>query len=414
MTRRITLAQARRTAITAQGLAGASSQARPVNGVTMRHLQRLIDRVGLLQIDSVNVLTRAHLLPVMARLGRYDVGLLDRATRGTPARPRRLVEYWAHEASFVPPWTYQLLRWRMASPRSQSRFNQLRDGNEDTFNEVLDLIGDRGPLTGRQVHQLLGHDRGPNTHWGWNWTAAKHALEAHFRVGNLSAAFRTPQFERAYDLTERVLPPTVLALEVPDRDTAIIELVEIAARAHGLGSTACLADYFRLTRADTQRAIAHLVCAGVLEEVQVRDWNTPAYLHTEARMPRKVAGRALLAPFDPLVFERRRLAGLFGMHYRIEIYTPASRRQFGYYVLPFLLGDMMAARVDLKAVRARSELLVRSAFAEADAPPETATALALELGQMARWLGLDHVRVEAAGRGDLLPELHRQLAAAAG
>ena len=411
--RTLTLAQARRTAIAAQGLAGPSAQARPATTVTMAHLQRLIDRIGLLQIDSVNVLARAHLLPVMARLGPYDPALFDRATRASATRPRRLVEHWAHEASFIPPRTYQLLRWRMAEPRSHVPFQRVRDQHEGLLEQVLEILQEHGPMTARQVHQMLGHDRGPAKHWGWNWTGAKQALEAHFRIGTITAAHRTAQFERAYDLTERVLPPAVLNAPVSDRSTAIIELVRIAARAHGVGTVACLADYFRLPMADTQRAVQHLRATGVLQEVQVAHWKAPAYLHHQARVPRRTEGRALLAPFDPLVFERDRLAALFGMHYRIEIYTPANQRRYGYYTLPFLLGEQMVARVDLKAVRPRSQLLVRSAFREPGSPGHTAAHLAAELAEMARWLGLDHVRIDHDGRGDLLPELTQHVERAA-
>ncbi|QOR69724.1 YcaQ family DNA glycosylase [Ruania alkalisoli] len=409
MPRTLTLGQARRIAVAAQ-LLDRSTPRPPLP--TMAHLQRTIDRLGVLQIDSVNVLARAHLLPLQARLGNYDPALLDRAMRGTPARPRRLVEYWAHEASYVSPNTYQALRWRMDSPRMRRLDDRLWAEHPETMTVVLDIVGSDGPLTAAQVHERLGHRSGPKVHWGWNWTIAKEALEAHFARGRVMASRRTSQFERAYDLPERVLPPAVLAAPVPDRPTAVRTLVEIAARAHGIGTARCLADYFRVPVADAQRAIAELVADGVLEEVSVRGWERSLVLHREARVPRRTRGRALLAPFDPLVFERRRLLELFGMHYRIGIYTPAAERTHGYYVLPFLLGDRLVSRVDLKADRERGTLLVRTAFAEPEAPGETVEELVAELREMAGWLGLDRVLPDSDLRGDLAGAVGRALAAA--
>ncbi|SEE98956.1 winged helix-turn-helix domain-containing protein [Ruania alba] len=409
MARTLTLSQARRIAVAAQLLD--RSTPRP-HRPTMAHLQRTVDRLGVLQIDSVNVLARAHLLPLQARLGDYDPALLDRATRGTPARPRRLVEYWAHEASYVSPTTYQALRWRMDSPRMRRLDDRLRREHPETMAAVLEIIAADGPLTAAQVHQRLGHGSGPKVHWGWNWTVAKEALEAHFARGRVMAAHRTTQFERAYDLPERVLPPAVLTAPVPDRPTAVRTLVETAARAHGVGTARCLADYFRVPVADAQRAIAELVADGVLEEVSVRGWERPVVLHSAARIPRRTRGRALLAPFDPLVFERRRLLELFGMHYRIGIYTPAAQRTHGYYVLPFLLGDRLVARVDLKTDRERGALLVRTVFAEPGALAETADELVAELREMAAWLGVDQVLLDEGIRGDLAVPVGRVLAAA--
>ncbi|CAM3575428.1 winged helix-turn-helix domain-containing protein [Occultella aeris] len=408
MPRTLTLAQARRIAVTAQGLAGAPAQARPPV-VTMAHLQRMIDRVGLLQIDSVNVLARAHLLPVAARLGPYDVGLLERATTGTPARPRRLVEYRAHEAAFVPPRTFQLLRWRMQGPRALRWYDGIAAKDPDTMAAVLDIVAEHGPVTAAQVHDLLGHDRPEKVNWGWNWTAAKHSLEAMLAVGRVASAYRNASFERAYDLPERVLPAEVLAEDVLPQDEAIRALVDISARAHGVATIRGLADYFRLSIAQTSDAVARLVAAGDLEEVAVAGWHRPAYLHPEARRPRATNARALLAPFDPLVFERERTLELFGMHYRIEIYTPAAKRQFGYYVLPFLLGDELVARVDLKADRAAGVLRLRSAFAQPEAPTAVGHELAQELRVMADWLDLPDVAVDADAAGDLIGDVVQAL-----
>lgn len=403
----MTLAAARRTAIAAQGLAGPPAQPRP-DAVNLGHFQRLIDRLGLIQIDSVNVVARAHLLPVFSRLGDYDTGLFDRATRGTAARPRRLMECVAHEAAFVPPVTYQRLRWRVPR-RVQQWHDRLWSEHPEVVDAVRTIVAQRGPITARQVHAELGHDRPAGENWGWNWTLAKEVLEAGFRTSEFASAYRTAQFERAYDLTERVLPRDLSRAEPPQREQAIVDLVDIAARAHGVGTIACLADYFRLPIADTAAAIGQLVTAGQLEEVAVRDWTGPTYRHVEAHTPRRVTGRALLAPFDPLVFERDRLEALFAMRYRIEIYTPAAKRVYGYYVLPFLLGEHVVARVDVKADRASGVLVVRSAFAQPDAPSHTATELAAELRDLAHWLGVTAVTVADDGRGDLIDVLRRTI-----
>lgn len=409
--RRLTLAQARRVAIHAQGLARTSGQTRPPGAITIGHLQRVVDRLGLLQIDSVNVLARAHLLPLFSRLGPYDPALLDRASRGTPARPRRLMEYWAHVAAYVPPETYQLLRFRMAHYRARGFAADVRRKHPQTWDVVHEVVAGSGPVTASQVHALLGHERGPKEHWGWNWSVAKQVLEASFFTGDLAVAHRTSQFERAYDLTERVLPPALLAEpEVPEAD-AVLTLTERAARAHGIGTVRCFADYFRMGQAQTAAAVARLVADGRLEPVQVAGWERPVYLHTQARLPRATRARALLAPFDPLVFERRRLSELFGMYYRIGIYTPADQRTDGYYALPFLLGESVVGRTDLKADRTGGTLLVRTAFAEPGGPPpaEVARELAAELAECARWQGLDRIAIADDARGDLVPELTRAL-----
>ncbi|UNX55825.1 winged helix DNA-binding domain-containing protein [Georgenia sp. TF02-10] len=410
----LTPGQARRIAVAAQGL----DRPRPAPGtVTMAHLQRVIDRIALLQIDSVNVLARAHLLPLFARLGGYDVALLDRATGRAP---RRLVEFWAHEASYVPPRTYQLLRWRMDRYRRRNHWGRELAHHSGLVEAVRDVVAEAGPVTAREVHAALGHARGAKEHWGWNWTPAKHALEHLFEVGEIAAAYRTSQFERAYDLTDRVLPAAVLAEPVLPEEDAVRALVALSARAHGVASVRSLADYFRLPAAATARAVAELVDAGTLEPVTVRGLGRPAYLHADARRPRRTAARALLAPFDPLVFERRRLVAGWGMHYRIGIYTPAGQRTHGYYVLPFLLGEHLVGRVDLKADRAAGVLRVRAAHAEAPAavpglpatgggawptPGTVVTELAAELAALARWLGLGEVVVDADAGGDLAAPL---------
>lgn len=380
----------------------------------MRDITSTINRIGLLQIDSVNVLARAHLLPLLARLGPYDTALMDRATSRAP---RRIIETWAHEASYVPATTFPLLTWnRRRWPGMDP--DALEAQHPDLFALIRNIVTNHGALTSREIEERVEprYTQRDNSQWGWSWSPAKIALEILFDAGELTPARRSTQFERVYDLTDRVLPPDVRTQTRPSKEDSIVELTRIAARAHGIGTIRCFADYFRLGQRDTRRAVEQLEAAGELLPVSVTGWDRPTWMHVKARIPRQVSARALLAPFDPLVFERRRLLELFGMHYRLEIYTPAHKRTYGYYVLPFLLGEHLVARLDLKHDRHRGVLLVRSAFAEAPGPNEEAKAtwperstvlneLAAELATMAAWLGASGVIVDEDAHGDLVAEL---------
>jgi uncharacterized protein len=354
------------------------------------------------QVDSVNVLTRAHYLPLFSRLGSYPRDWLDDSA-GRP--PRGLFEYWGHEASLIPVEHHRLLRWRMARAHLDAwgGMRRIRTERPDLIRVVLASVADEGPVTAAELERRHGRTGAPERGWGWRWSEVKRALEFLFWSGEVLSAGRGPGFARRYDLPERVLPAAALDAPTPEPDEAIRALVDVAARAHGVATEACLRDYFRLPAQESRRAVADLVAAGTLLPVSVPGWAAPAYLHAEARVPRAAAARTLLAPFDPLVWSRQRAEQLFGFRYRLEIYVPASRRVHGYYVLPFLLGDRLVARVDVKADRSQGVLVVRAAWAEPDAPADTALHLADATADMARWLGLGGLRVDP--RGDLAQAL---------
>jgi len=392
------LAEARRIALAAQGF----GVARPTGAITQAHLRRVVDRVCLHQIDSVNVLVRAHYLPLFSRLGAYPRGLLDQAAWGRKSE-RRLFEYWAHEASLLPLDCQPLLRWRMArAARGQGIWKGLAAFAHDRRGEadaVLARIAAEGPLATSEVGGRSG-----TTGW-WQWSDAKQALEYLFWSGQVTTRTRRGGFERVYDLPERVLPRMIVDALTPSEADAQRELIARSARALGIATAGDLRDYFRLKPDDAHPRIAELVEAGDLVPVTVHGWAQQAYLHRDARVPRRISGQALLAPFDPLIWERARTERLFGTRYRIEIYVPADRRVHGYYVLPFLMDGAIVARVDLKADRQAGKLKVQSAHAEPGAPAATAERLGEELRLMARWLDLE--RVEVAGAGDLATALAR-------
>lgn len=401
----LSLKQARRIALAAQGL----DKVRPAGPVTARAVGRTFARLQLVQIDSVNVLSRSHYLPFFSRLGNYDRAILQRMA-GT--HPRRMMEYWAHEASFIRPDHFQdLVLWQSRKwVGAHAMDPELRSGVAE---RVLEALAAGRPMTAAELTARLGHveDR-LQDNWGWNWNAVKRVLEHLFEAGLISAASRTESFERRYTLTAKVLParpdadPDAAAAAVDtgqEPAAALVRLIEAAATAHGIGTLRCFADYFRTPMRASAIAVEHLVDAGRLRPVTVTGWNKPVYRHVEAKLPRTATGRALLSPFDSLVFERRRLEDLFGFHYRLEIYTPEPKRRFGYYVLPFLLRDGIVARVDLKADRANGLLLARAAYAEPGAPADTAVELAAELQLMAEWLELD--RIVVSPKGDLAPSL---------
>jgi uncharacterized protein len=390
----LSTAEARRIALAAQGF----GRARPGNGVTGAHLIRLADRLGLHQIDSVNVVVRAHYLPAFSRLGLYPRATLDRMAWG---RPRRLFEYWAHEASLLPLDLHPLLRWRMARAElgegiwgSVAHYAQEGRAVADA---LLARIAAEGPLAASDVAETRGAGG-----W-WGWSDAKRALEWLFWAGRITTATRRGSFERVYDLPERVLPRDIVELPTPAPADAQRALIERSARALGVATAGDLRDYFRLGPQDAYPRIAELVEEGLLQPVEVRGWRQPAYVHRDAIVPRNVKGQALLAPFDPLIWERSRAERLFGFRYRIEIYTPAAKRVHGYYVLPFLMDGQIVARVDLKADRQRRLLMVQSAHPEGLPSADMPERLRAELSLMAQWLDLDGV--EIVGAGDLADRL---------
>jgi uncharacterized protein YcaQ len=395
MAQSLSPALARRVALAAQGFGRPSTGAVP--GV--RQFSALIDRLGLLQIDSVNVFERSHYLPVFARLGNYDKAQLDRVTYSP-----RITEYWAHEASFIPVDTLPLLRWRQDEYRergasdSESWFNANRQMTE----WLLAELAAKGPMRASEIE----HESNTRSGSWWGWSDVKRGLETLFRWGDVVSAGRT-RFERVYALPEQVLPAAVRDRQVP-RDEAMRQLISISARAHGVGTVDDFADYFRLKAVDAVPAVRQLEESGELIPVSIDGWAKPAWLHRDARLPRRMDATALLSPFDPVVWARPRALRLFDFHYRIEIYTPEPKRVFGYYVLPVLIDDRVVGRVDLKNDRQAGVLRVRASWSESGAPDETAARLAPVLRQTMLWQGLSDI--EVSDKGTLAGALASELA----
>lgn len=386
----LSIAEARRIALAAQGFTF-PDRAKPVS---WSRIDRTIRQINLLQIDSVNVLVRSHYLPVYSRLGAYAHATLD--ARTFTNKKRALFECWAHEASLLPLDLHPLARWRMHRARSGNgtygAMDRFAQDEKSYVDAALDFVTHHGPTA---VSDLP--DAGKSAGGWWGWSKGKMALECLFDRGLVTTATRQG-FERIYDLPDRVIPAEILARPTPPEPEAFRRLLDLSGRALGIATEFDLRDYFRLPVADTKMALADLVEDGTLLPVAVDGWKHQAYLHREAKRPRKAGGTALISPFDPLVWERARAERLFDFHYRIEIYTPAPKRKFGYYVLPFLMGDRIAGRVCLKADRQDGVLRANAIHFESHAEPaETAAALAGELRLMASWLGLDAVKAEARG-----------------
>jgi hypothetical protein len=396
-TETLSLDEARRVTLAAQGFA----VPRPRGRVDRRHLRALFARLGMVQLDSVNVLVRSHYLPLFSRLGPYDRTLLDRFAY----EEHEVFEYWGHEASLISSELEPLLRWRMTREHRWAGMRRFIEGHDPA---VMDALAARvladGPLS---AGDLDGKDRKAEPWWGWGDT--KRSLEHLFSVGRVGAVRRSSTFERAYVDPAQVIPADVRARPTPDVRDALAGLLEQAARTYGIATAKDLSDFFRLPIKEARPVVEEMADAGALRPVGVEGWTAPAFLHPAASLPRSVDACALVSPFDSVMWERERVERLFGFSYRIEIYVPKPKRTFGYYVLPFLLGDRYAARVDLKADRAASRLLVQAAWGERGVDPaEVADRLGTELRTMAAWLGLEDVVVSR--RGDLATALRRALA----
>lgn len=391
--RKIPLERARRIAIGAQGL----DAPRPTGKVDIRHLRKMFRTIGVLQIDSVNVLERAHHLTSFARLGAHGQDLLGRAMGG-----REIFEYWGHVASFLPVETWPLWRHKMDGLRIWQRARELEEREPGYVDRVEEEVAQRGPLAASDLDDP-GDRGGP---W-WGWAKGKVALEVLFARGRVTVSERN-NFARRYDLSERVIPTEFFNATPVPRADAHRRLLMMGAESLGIGTAADLADYYRLPIVEARAAIADLAAEGRLEEVEVEGWSDPAFLHPKVRTPRTVEQVRLLCPFDNLIFFRERVERLFGYHYRIEIYVPKPKRQFGYYVLPLLVGDRLVGRVDLKADRAAKTLRVPGAFAEDGVDTvHAARCMADELVRMAEWLGLAEIAI--GRKGNLIPELAKRV-----
>lgn len=394
----LSIDEARRIALTAQQFGPSSRPARTVGNISA-----MVRKLGVVQIDSVNVLVRSHYLPIFSRLGSYAADLLDRAAYDD--RRRTLFEYWGHEASLLPLQLQPLFRWRMdQAMRGEGTWGRLRryaTEHRDLVTSALAQIRERGALGASELESA-----GKSSGGWWGWSQGKEIMEWLFWTGQVTTA-RRRNFERLYDLPERVLPAVILSTATPSAEDAQRTLMAIAARAVGVGTLRDLRDYFRLPAADATARLNELVEAKVVMPVQVEGWTQLAYVEAGARLPRQIEVAALLSPFDSLIWERQRTQRLFNFHYRLEIYTPSHKRLHGYYVLPFLFGERIVARVDLKSDRGRGRLQVRGGSVEAGIKPKVvAPALRDELQKLALWLGLEKFEVTTR-RGDLMKLLQK-------
>jgi uncharacterized protein len=387
---------ARRIALGAQGFGGA----KPSGKIDRRHGRKLFDQIGLIQVDSVNVLVRSQELPIFARLGAHSRDLLP-----SMIRSNELFEYWGHEASLLPVELHHLFRWKMTpTSRKWASVAQLAKDHPGYIDEVLAEVADNGPLAAGELSDSGGPKQGS---W-WDWSKGKVALEYLFWTGQITSRRRPHNFEREYALPHVFIPAEELARPAPSESDAKKELLVRSARHHGVGTAKDLCDYYRLNFTQSKPLLAELVEDGRLLPASVEGWKESAYVHPDAKTPRRIETAALLSPFDPVVWYRDRAERMFDFHYRIEIYTPAPKRVYGYYVLPFLLDDRIVARVDLKADRHAGALLAHGVFSEPGCDPlETVEALRGELLAMAAWLGLD--RVEVGRNGDLVSLLKKSL-----
>ena len=389
--RRLTIDQARRYALAAQGL----DRPRPDGRKDVRHFRRVLSQVGLVQLDSVNVFSRAHYMPFFSRLGDYSRESLDRWLW----RSGELFEYWGHEASLIPMGQYRNFRWRMTAPWAWRRVERIKSEDPGYLARVLDQVRRNGPLQTKDLDEPGKRDT--SAMWGWN--KGKVALEALFHQGDVTV-FDRVNFTRLYAVTEEVVPPHLLDGTDPTRSEGQRNLLREASRALGVATVEDLADYHRMSNPDARPLVEAMTRAGELVEVEVDGWDKPGYLHPEARLPRSVAGRALLSPFDSLVWCRPRVERMWGFHYRIEIYVPAAKRQYGYYVLPFLLDGELVGRVDLKTDRDAGVLRIKGAWAEEGADTvRVARELRGELEEVAGWLGM--ADIEVVSNGNLVDHL---------
>lgn len=405
MSTEISAAEARRLTLAAQGFGATRTRGTPAK------LRKLASRLNAFQIDSVNVLVRAHYMPAFSRLGPYPTSALDTLAYDK----RELFEFWGHAACLLPMENYPLFRWRMEGQQRAEWYAGVSPMARRFIENVYREVADNGPMGAGQL-SMGGKGKG---NW-WGWSDGKRAMEVLFRVGRVAVSARR-NFERLYDLTERVIPKKVLSAPAPDADESKKQLLVMAAKSHGIGTAKDIAGYFHIenwwdrvsvngkrARSNLPRYVEELVEDARLVAVDVEGWKEKAYIVPGARIPREVHARALVSPFDPLLWERKPTQRIFGFDYQIEIYVPEPKRVYGYYVLPFLLGDRFAGRVDLKADRKRGALLVQSAWVEPKMKvKEVAEELSAELSLVASWLGLE--QIEVGDRGDLAPALRRAL-----